>query len=103
MITPKGNPGGVETVADLARPGIRVVLAPDASPPGGQAVQILLKKAGIVDAAMKNCVTVGSCVQNVFFCRKNLNYLYSGRIFSAAAPDFYDWSYETRGRPGPGR
>jgi molybdate transport system substrate-binding protein len=63
MITPKNNPGDIETIADLARPGVRVVLAPDASPPGGQAVQILLKKAGIIDAAIKNCVTVGSCVQ----------------------------------------
>lgn len=63
MITPKENPAGIETIADLGRPGVRVVLAPDSSPPGGQAVQILLKKAGIVDAAMKNCVTLGSCVQ----------------------------------------
>lgn len=25
MITPKNNPGGIETIADLARPGVRVV------------------------------------------------------------------------------
>lgn len=63
MVTPKGNPAGIVTIEDMARPGIRVVLAPDASPPGGQAAQVLLQKAGIQEAVMKNCVIKGSCVQ----------------------------------------
>ena len=63
MITPLANPAGIEKIADLARPGVRVILAPEASPPGGQAVQILLKKAGILDSVSKNCVLSGSCVQ----------------------------------------
>lgn len=63
MVTPKGNPGSIQDIKDLARPGVRVVLAPEASPPGGQAAQVLLKKAGILDAAMKNAVVLGSCVQ----------------------------------------
>lgn len=63
MITPPGNPAGIEKIADMARPGVRVVLAPEASPPGGQAVQNLLKKAGILDPVTKNCVLAGSCVQ----------------------------------------
>ncbi|MEW6220696.1 MAG: substrate-binding domain-containing protein [Thermodesulfobacteriota bacterium] len=63
LVTPKGNPAGIHEVKDLARPGVRVVLAPDASPPGGPAVQTLLKKAGVLDAAMKSAVTLGSCVQ----------------------------------------
>jgi molybdate transport system substrate-binding protein len=63
MVTPKGNPAGIKTVEDMAKPGVRVVLAPDASPPGGQAVQVLLKKAGIQDAVMKNTVVRGTCVQ----------------------------------------
>jgi molybdate transport system substrate-binding protein len=37
MVTPKGNPAGIQEIKDMARPGVRVVLAPDASPPGGQA------------------------------------------------------------------
>lgn len=63
MVTPKGNPAGIREVQDMSRPGVRVVLAPEASPPGGQAAQVLLKKAGVLDAAMKNAVTLGSCVQ----------------------------------------
>jgi molybdate transport system substrate-binding protein len=63
MVTPIANPAGIEKIGDMARPGVRVVLAPEASPPGGQAAMILLKKAGILDAATKNCVSSGSCVQ----------------------------------------
>lgn len=63
MVTPRGNPGNIQDIKDMARPGVRVVLAPEASPPGGQAAQVLLKKAGILDAAMKNAVVLGSCVQ----------------------------------------
>lgn len=63
LVTPKGNPAGISDIHDLARPGVRVILAPDASPPGGEAVTGLLKKAGILDQAMKNAVIQGSCVQ----------------------------------------
>ncbi|MHC1725127.1 MAG: substrate-binding domain-containing protein [Syntrophobacteraceae bacterium] len=63
MVTPRGNPGGIQTVEDMAKPGIRVVVAPEASPPGGQAVQVLLQKAGIQEAVMKNAVIKGACVQ----------------------------------------
>lgn len=63
LVTPKGNPGGIERIEDLARSGVRVVLAPEASPPGGAAAQAILKKAGVLEAAMGNAVTLGSCVQ----------------------------------------
>lgn len=63
MVTPKGNPAGISNIQDLGKPGTRVVLAPDASPPGGQAVTGLLKKAGILDQAVQNAVIEGSCVQ----------------------------------------
>ena len=63
MVTPKGNPAGIRNIEDIAKPGVRVVLAPEASPPGGQAVQALLKKAGLAEGAMKNAVVLGSCVQ----------------------------------------
>lgn len=65
MVTPKGNPAGIQEIKDMARPGVRVVLAPGASAPGGEAAQGLLKKAGILDAAMKNAVTLGTCVQRI--------------------------------------
>ena len=63
MVTPKGNPARIEKIEDMARPGVKVVLAPEASPPGGAAAIGVPKKAGIHDAVMKNCVTLGSCVQ----------------------------------------
>jgi len=60
MVSPKGNPAGIREIKDMAKPGVRVVLAPDASPPGGQAAQVILRKAGILEAAMKNAITLGS-------------------------------------------
>lgn len=65
MVTPRGNPAGVRELADMAKPGVRVILAPDASPPGGLAVQILLKKAGLADAVAQNSPAQGSCVQRI--------------------------------------
>ena len=63
MVTPRGNPAGISDIKDLARPGVRVILAPDASPPGGQAAIGLLKKAGVMDQVINNTVIRGSCVQ----------------------------------------
>jgi molybdate transport system substrate-binding protein len=63
LVTPRGNPAGVRSIEDLARPGVRVVLAPEASPPGGQAVQAILKAAGIAERVGANTVVRGSCVQ----------------------------------------
>jgi molybdate transport system substrate-binding protein len=63
LVTPPGNPAGITSIGDVAKPGVRVILAPQASPPGGKAVSGLLKKAGVADAAMNNTVIRGSCVQ----------------------------------------
>ncbi len=63
LVTPKGNPAGISGIQDMAKPGIRVILSPEASPPGGQAVTGLLKKAGVAEKAMNNCVIKSTCVQ----------------------------------------
>jgi len=63
LVTPKGNPAGISDIQDLTKQGVRVILAPQASPPGGEAVGVLLKKAGVLDQAMGNTVIQGSCVQ----------------------------------------
>lgn len=63
LVTPKGNPAGISKIQDLAKPGIKVILSPEASPPGGKAVTGLLKKAGVVEKAMENCVIKSTCVQ----------------------------------------
>lgn len=63
LITPKGNPAGIESIADLKRDDVKPVLIPDASPPGGKASMIILKKAGVQEDAVKNAVAKGDCVQ----------------------------------------
>ncbi|MGC8659137.1 MAG: substrate-binding domain-containing protein [Desulfomonilaceae bacterium] len=65
LVTPKGNPAKIESIRDLARPGVRTVLAPNASPPGGEASTIILKKAGVLEQARKNAVVMGDCVQRI--------------------------------------
>jgi molybdate transport system substrate-binding protein len=65
LVTPKGNPGGIQSIQDLGKPGVRTVLSPNASPPGGEASTIILKKAGVLEQAQKNAVVVGDCVQSV--------------------------------------
>lgn len=62
MITPLGNPAGIQSVQNLARPGVRVILPLGASPPGGDAVMGILKKANIDNAVLKNTVEKESCV-----------------------------------------
>ncbi len=63
LVTPAGNPAGINSIEDMARPDVRVVLTPGASPPGGAASMIILKKAGVLEAAKKNAVLMGDCVQ----------------------------------------
>ncbi|HMM19318.1 MAG TPA: substrate-binding domain-containing protein [Selenomonadales bacterium] len=62
LITPLGNPAQIQTVQDMARPGVRVILPLGASPPGGDAVMGILKKAGVDQAVLKNTIEKESCV-----------------------------------------
>lgn len=63
LITPKGNPAGIRSIQDVARDGVRVILTPGASAPGGEATLIILKKAGVLEQAERNAVFRGDCVQ----------------------------------------
>ena len=62
LITPPGNPAGIKSVEDLARPGVQVILPLGASPPGGDAVMGILKKAGVDEAVLKNMIEKETCV-----------------------------------------
>jgi molybdate transport system substrate-binding protein len=62
MVTPRGNGAGITSLEDLARPGVRVILPLGASPPGGDAVMGILKKAGIEKAVLKNTIEKETCV-----------------------------------------
>ncbi|HWR40165.1 MAG TPA: substrate-binding domain-containing protein [Patescibacteria group bacterium] len=62
IITPLGNPAGIRSVEDMAKPGVRVILPLGASPPGGEAVMGLLKKANVDQAVLANTIERESCV-----------------------------------------
>lgn len=62
LVTPLGNPAKVQSVQDLARPGVPVILPVKASPPGGDAVIGILKKANIEKEVLKNTIEQESCV-----------------------------------------
>ena len=59
----KGNPTGVASIKDMAKPGLRVVLFFGSSAPGGEAPKVIMKKAGVLEEAEKNAVFNGDCVQ----------------------------------------
>lgn len=63
LITPKGNPAHIENIKDLGRAGVKPVICPNASPPGGAAAMLILKKAGVTDPVIRNAVASGDCVQ----------------------------------------
>lgn len=46
LVVPPGNPAGVRSLADLAKPGVATILC-DVSVPCGSAAQTLLQKAGV--------------------------------------------------------
>ncbi|WP_301860721.1 substrate-binding domain-containing protein [uncultured Megasphaera sp.] len=62
IITPKDNPAGIQKIDDMAKPGVRVILPLGASPPGGDSVVQILKKANLEGAVRKNMVSEESCV-----------------------------------------
>ena len=63
VAVPKGNPADIRGIEDFNRPDVKGVLAPGASPPGGKATMIILKKAGVDGPARSQAVTLGDCVQ----------------------------------------
>jgi len=47
VITPKDNPAGIETLQDLARPGLRLILADSAVPVGQYSLDFLAKASAL--------------------------------------------------------
>jgi molybdate transport system substrate-binding protein len=54
LVVRKGNPGGVKSIEDLARPGVKVALPDPEYSTCGQMLFALLEKKGIKDAVWKN-------------------------------------------------
>jgi molybdate transport system substrate-binding protein len=56
LIVPKDNPAHIRSVADITRPGVKLVIC-DASVPCGDYARNVFKNLGITSAAMKNVVS----------------------------------------------
>ena len=56
LVVPESNPAGISSVADLARPGVKLVLAAEGVPAGDYARQVLAN-AGIARQALANVVS----------------------------------------------
>jgi molybdate transport system substrate-binding protein len=56
IITPPDDPAGISTIADLAKPGVQLVLAAKGVPVGDYARQALTS-AGLLSEAMQNVVS----------------------------------------------
>lgn len=74
VITPAGNPAGIESLEDLAREGVRVGIGnPESVCLGLYAVE-LLEKNGMLEPVMKNVVTFGGS------CSKTANLAAMGHV-----------------------
>ena len=57
IITPKGNPADVDSLEDLAEPGVRVVLGDPMGPAIGKNSKSMLERSGIWEEVEKNVIT----------------------------------------------
>jgi molybdate transport system substrate-binding protein len=98
VIAPNDNPGGIETLADLAKPGLKLVLAADAVPAGGYARDMLAKAdgdpafgAGFSEAVLANLVSnesnVKQVVTKVALGEADAGIVYGSDVTAAVAPD----------------
>jgi molybdate transport system substrate-binding protein len=62
ILTPRGNPKGVRTVADFARPGVRVGLGDPEACAVGVWHKRILEKAGIYARVKRNAVMNAQCI-----------------------------------------
>ena len=56
LIVPRGNPAHIKSVADITKPGVKLVIC-DATVPCGDYARTAFKNLGITAAAMKNVVS----------------------------------------------
>ena len=65
IITPKGNPKNIRTIADFARPGLRVGLADPEAAAIGLWQEKTFTKAGNWDAVKKNATMFAKCIHEL--------------------------------------
>jgi molybdate transport system substrate-binding protein len=90
VITPADDPAGVDSVDDLGRPGIKLVLAAEGVPVGDYARE-MLANAGIADGALANVVSneddVKGVVQKVALGEADAGIAYQTDVTTAVAAD----------------
>lgn len=62
IITPRGNPQGIKTIQDFARPGLRVGLADPEAAAIGHWQEKIFKRAGIWEAVQRNATMSAKCI-----------------------------------------
>jgi molybdate transport system substrate-binding protein len=65
IITPKGNPAGIESLEDLALPGVRVVLGEPTGPAIGKNSKSMLERLRIWEDVEKNVVAFSGTVNEL--------------------------------------
>lgn len=90
LITPADDPAAIGGLEDLARPGIRLVLAAEGVPAGDYAREIL-RNAGVADAALANLASneedVKAVVQKVALGEADAGVVYRTDVTEAVAAD----------------
>lgn len=90
VITPADDPAGIHSLEDLARPGIKLVLAAEGVPVGDYARE-MLANAGIADEALANVVSneddVKGVVQKVALGEADAGVVYRTDVSAAVAPE----------------
>jgi molybdate transport system substrate-binding protein len=85
IITPKGNPAGLESLEELAEPGVRVALGEPAGPAIGKNSKKMLEGLGIWEEVEKNVVAFSGTVNEL------LVYISLGQADAAIVwEDLYD-------------
>ena len=65
IAVPKGNPAGITSLADLAKPGVTVILGDPKAAAIGKLGNAILEKNGLYDAVEKNVIARGATVNEL--------------------------------------
>ena len=65
IAVPEGNPAGITSLADLAEPGVRVILGDSKAAAIGKLANAILEKNGLYDAVEKNVIARGATVNEL--------------------------------------
>jgi molybdate transport system substrate-binding protein len=90
ILVPKGNPAGISSLEDLARPGVRVGIGEPEHVAVGRYARQLLEEAGLWEKVKHNIVVYAKNVAEL------TNYVAMGAIDAAIVWDVNHWWYPNR-------